>query len=906
MKLNFSINFNTKYGQDLFIIGDILPDIKEQDSTDNTRCNKAEKVCLAMNYTANGLWIQSLDIPANKIFSYKYMIQGINAANIYEVGDNRYLKIKDKADCVNIFDQWQGYTPLSPHLSKPFTDILFKHKGKDYHTVGGVKNELSIIATIPCINKDQSVYICGSSKELGEWDINKALKMVSLPGSKWGVNFKRTSLNSDIEYKFLIKDGGRFNWEAGENRLISKASLDSGEGYLFEHSGTNFQAKYPKFTGTAIPIFSIRTKNSGGVGEFQDLKKMADWASKIGQNFIQILPINDTCSTGTWTDSYPYSAISIFALHSIYLNLDSIGAFSDSAITKSYKAEKKALNDLEMIDYERVMGFKNKYLTILFEEHKEETFDQKEYIEFCQKNSDWLLPYCSFCVLRDKYKTANFHKWGKYAKYSDSIIKELRKKEGEKQFEFILFTQYHLHKQLKEAVEYAHKKGIALKGDIPIGITPHSVEAWVEPGYFRMDSQAGAPPDDFAVDGQNWGFPTYNWEKMAEDGYQWWKKRFMKMGEYFDAYRIDHVLGFFRIWEIPITQRKGLLGYFNPALPYSADDIRGYGLDFDYNRFVKPYINYYILKGLFGTTADWVAENFLSPKGNGFYEFKPDFDDQSKIEDYFASNITELKDRTELEDINDLKDLRDRIQSLVSEVLFIEDPYKKGMYHPRISAHSTYSYKDLSYEAKSRFNTIYDEFFYRRNNSYWQEQAIKKLPELISATNMLTCAEDLGMIPACVPETLSNLKVSTLEIQRMPKDPNERFSSPHKYPYLSVAATGTHDTSTLRAWWEEDRNATQDYFNSILGEFGAAPQFCEPEICEKIIKSHINGGSMLTILPMQDWLSIDPKVRKSDPNSERINIPANPKHYWRFRLHLNIEDLIKNNELNTKLASMSM
>ena len=895
MKLNFSINFKTKFKQNLFIIGELISSINENNSDQSSNSAEREKIYMAMDYTENGQWTQTLDIPNDRIFVYKYMIKEENAANIYEVGDKRYLKIKDKVDYVNIFDQWQGHTELSPFLSKPFTDIFFKHNGNDYHIVGGAKNEISIVATIPCINKQQSVYICGNNKELGSWNSDKAIKMKSLPGSKWGITLKSSNNRSDIEYKFLIKDGEEFTWENGENRSISSAELSPEAGYLFEHSATNFEAKYPKFTGTAIPIFSIRTKNSGGVGEFTDLKKLADWTNKIGQNFIQILPINDTCSTGTWTDSYPYSAISIFALHSIYLNLDSIGGFSDSATTKSYRDEKKELNSLEMIDYERVMNFKNKYLSILFEEHHEETFKEEGYQDFYKNNSDWLLPYCSFCVLRDKYKTANFNKWGKDAVYSDLITKKLWKKgsKSAKKFELILFTQYHLHKQLKDAVAYAHKKGIALKGDIPIGITPHSVEAWVEPGYFRMDSQAGAPPDDFAVDGQNWGFPTYNWEEMGKDGYQWWKKRFIKMGEYFDAYRIDHILGFFRIWEIPISQTNGLLGYFNPSLPYSEEEISRYGLGFHYDRLVKPYINYSILKDLFDKRADYIADNFLSPKENGFYEFKTDFDNQRKIEDYFSSNKM-LNEAT----------LKDKLQSLVSEVLFIEDPHKKGMYHPRISAQYTYSYRALSDDEKSRFNALYNEFYYHRNNLYWQEQAMKKLPELISATNMLTCAEDLGMIPACVPETLSNLRVSTLEIQRMPKDPNERFSSPTKYPYLSVAATGTHDTSTLRAWWEEDHNATQDYYNHILGEYGAAPQFCEPEICKKIIKSHLDGGSMLTILPIQDWLSIDPTIRKTDPNSERINIPSNPKHYWRFRLHLNMEDLIRNEELTKVIKSL--
>ena len=142
------------------------------------------------------------------------------------------------------------------------------------------------------------------------------------------------------------------------------------------------------------------------------------------------------------------------------------------------------------------------------------------------------------------------------------------------------FIQFHLHLQLLEATNYARANGVVLKGDIPIGISRNSVEAWTEPHYFNLNGQAGAPPDDFSVNGQNWGFPTYNWEVMEQDDYSWWMKRFRKMSEYFDAYRIDHILGFFRIWEIPMHAVHGLLGQFVPSLPMSREEIESYGLPF--------------------------------------------------------------------------------------------------------------------------------------------------------------------------------------------------------------------------------------------------------------------------------------------------------------------------------------
>ena len=441
------------------------------------------------------------------------------------------------------------------------------------------------------------------------------------------------------------------------------------------------------------------------------------------------------------------------------------------------------------------------------------------YKEFVKKNTSWLLPYAAFCVLRDQNGTPDFQQWKGFAKYNKKKVADFCAA-NQADIDFWCFVQYHLDKQLSEVCAYAHSKGVVFKGDLPIGISRTSVDAWLYPQLFHMNSQAGAPPDAFSEDGQNWGFPTYNWEKMAEDGYAWWKSRLAKMSEYFDAFRIDHILGFFRIWEIPLESKSGLDGYFNPALPYPAYELESQGFD-----------------------------------------------------------------------------VRD-------SGLFIEDPRKTGYYHPRIGAFKSQSFHYLDAYRRAGFERLYNEFFYHRNNEFWKDKAMQKLPALLDSTGMLACGEDLGMIPATVPQVMSDLRILSLEIQRMPKDPQQEFANPAWYPYLSVCTTSTHDMNPIRAWWEEDRQVTEHFYHDMLGGQGDAPYYCEPGICRQILEQHLWSPAMLTVLPLQDWLSMDAALRRGNPNEERINVPANSRHYWRYRMHLTIEQLQAADEFNTTVAGL--
>ncbi len=680
--------------------------------------------------------------------------------------------------------------------------------------------QITIRTTALKLPSQEALAVTGSCPELGNWEYAVIMDEVNPVFRELTFDVCET-----FEYKFVIADVNTSQiraWEDGWNRL----SGDIFEGKTIFASSPRFETGKWKGAGVAIPVFSLRTQDSFGVGEFNDLKKLADWAELTGQTIIQLLPVNDTTTLGTKEDSYPYSAVSAFALHPQFIHLPDAGVVEDEA----FGALQNELNALEYVDYERVNAQKTRLLKQAFEREGKKTFATKAYKEFFKSNRYWLTPYSAFRVLTALKGTADFSTWGGFAKYDETAVVAFCKKHSN-EVGFHYFEQYHLYRQLAEVKAYAQERGVMLKGDLPIGISRTSADAWQNPELYNLDSQAGAPPDAFSTAGQNWGFPTYNWEKMSEDGYKWWKQRLGKMSEGFDAFRIDHILGFFRIWEIQSSASNALLGHFNPALPYSANELKGLGFDISGGKYIVPI----------------------------------------------------MKD---------------------DDVLFVEDPRKEGFYHPRIAAQYTFAYNCLEQWQKDAFNRLYDDFFYHRHNAFWKESAYKKLPELISATGMLVCGEDLGMIPESVPETMRELQILSLEIQRMPKSQYETFADTQNYPYLSVCATSTHDITPIRAWWNEDRALTQRYYNEMLGNEGEAPQDCEPWICRQIVEQHLRSTSMLAILPLQDWLSLSGQLRHPEPEKERINVPSIPRYYWRYRMHLTVEQLIAANEFNAELRNM--
>ena len=625
----------------------------------------------------------------------------------------------------------------------------------------------------------------------------------------------------------------------------------------------------PKFTGVAVPVFSLNTKNNFGVGEFLDLKQLADWCEKVGMKMIQILPINDTRTDDSWDNSYPYKAISTKALHPIYLNLDKLGTLQDENDRVYFENQRIILKAKDYVDYPEVMKVKDIYFKKIFKQDWEITKDTEDFQTFFKENKDWLIPYAVFC---SQQPTAN-----------------------SQQQEFHYFLQYHLDKQLKEAVDYLHERGIALKGDIPIGIGRHSVEAYTNPELFNLDCQAGAPPDVFATEGQNWGFPTYNWNAMANDNYQWWRDRLTQMSRYFDAYRIDHILGFFRIWEIPQEHTQGIMGHFSPAISYQLSAV-SHQLSASYERLTKPYIRGHFLHEYFGEFTEEVRENYLNETSFSYFELKEEFNTQRKITDFFVNR------RQTTDDSHKDEKIKNGLIALCAEVLFVED--KNCGLHPRIALQFTHSYNELEDYQKDNINRLYDEYFYHRNETLWKEEALKKLPKIIESSDMLVCGEDLGMVPACVKDVMQQLNILSLEVQRMPKNPCDTFVNPKENPYLSVDTTSTHDMSTIRGWWEENGEVTNRFYREMLGHHEGAPYFAEPWVCKEIIEQHLKSSSMWVIIPIQDYIAMDGDFRWDATQREQINIPANSRHHWCYKMHQSLESLNERQDFNDMIYKM--
>ena len=888
MKIQFYLRFHTKAGQSLWVSGNagILGDLD---------LAKA----FPLTYLNEDFWHGSVDWESSVLpeFQYAYVLKTAEGTLVTEWGNDRRIQLPDEGiEEILLVDTWNHAGEFeNSFFTAPFQETLLKR-----HRSGSRQKNVKTFTHLfkvkaPLLRKEEIVCLLGSSPSLGEWDTAAALPM-GKEGNWWVRKVSLPRESFPLHYKFGVwnaKHQQFLHYEQGENRILYGDA--QAHKLTIVHDGfIRLPNQGWHGAGVAIPLFSLRSEQGSGVGEFPDLKLLVDWAKKTGIKLIQILPVNDTSATQTWLDSYPYAAISAFALHPIYLNLDRVAGKKHAGVIKPFRKQQQQWDALPDLDYEALVGIKWAAIRELFVLQREEIFQDEGYLQFFELNKHWLVPYAAFCDLRDRNGSTDFTQWKTHGRYDREAIEKFVSPRG-KQYDAIAiqyFTQYHLHLQLREATDYAHRHGVILKGDIPIGIYRYSCDAWVEPRLYHMDTQAGAPPDDFAIKGQNWGFPTYNWEQMAKDGFAWWKRRFEQMANYFDAFRIDHILGFFRIWSIPQDSIEGIMGHFDPALPVHRKEFDERRIWFDHYRYTQPCINDAVLWGEFGTQSDEVKGLFLHPIGDGFYAMREEFNTQRKVSSHFE----------DLDKSDSNAKLKQGLYNLLSNVLLFEVPGSAGeQFHFRIAMEQTNSFRYLDWTIQQRLRELYVDYFFRRQDRFWQEQAMKKLPALKRATNMLVCGEDLGMVPQCVPEVMRQLGILSLEIQRMPKHPGKEFFHPADAPYLSVVTPSTHDMSTIRGWWEEDRARTQRFFNHQLGQWGEAPNFCDPWISKAIVIQHLYSPAMWSIFQLQDLMGMNECIARENPHDERINVPANPRNYWKYRMHLTLEDLIEQKEFNEEL-----
>lgn len=825
----------------------------------------------ALRWDGGGWWAGDVDLTPDDRYRYALDV-GDGAPRPEAAGAWRHAD----DDAARMIDRWRRPAPRERSLSSSvFRRVLRRRAPRSVAEPPRPTHRLRLLA--PDLGTDRRVIVVGDDPALGSWEPVDGVEMRSeFPW--WVAEVALVGPPRDLRYKYVVVggDAGGVAWEDGPDRI---APIAHGEGLTtVTDQDLGWRGEPYRAAGLVVPLFSLRVRDGAGVGRFSDLEPLADWAADAGLSVIQLLPVNDTTLTHGPEDSYPYSPISSVALHPQHVDAGRIGTIRDRALADGLAARRRALDAADALDQPALMEVVRAELRALFDQAAPTLAGDHDFARFVADEAGWLDDYAAFCVLRDLHGP-NSGAWGDHSVHDPDRVAALVDPVGPhgREATFHRWVQWHLFRQLDEAAAHARRRGVALKGDLPIGVSPDSVDVWAAPDLFDRDASVGAPPDDFAAGGQNWEFPAYRWTVMARDGYAWWRRRLSAMARAFDAYRIDHVLGFFRIWSVPTDQVDGTMGRFEPCLPLSAAEIEMALGWFDHDRLCRPHLTAGTVRHHVGDDLDGVVGVLLEPDGTGTgrYRLAEGLRTQRAIEERFAADP--------------------RLPGLLrlpAEVLLLEVPGTDGVvgYHPRVDPARTRSFHDLADADQGRWLGLVNDFFHHRHGELWERWGRTTLPAVLDASELLVCGEDLGVVPDFVPGVLRELGVLTLEIERMPKRLGSRIADPADAPELCVVATGTHDMPTMREWWEHDRAQAADVWRA-LGRPDTPPADCGPDVATALVRQHLESPAQWAILPLQDLLAIDGDIRSPDPTVEQINVPANPKHVWSYRMHVSVEEL---------------
>ena len=661
-----------------------------------------------------------------------------------------------------------------------------------------------------------------------------------------------------------------------------------------------------KMTGISVPVGALRTKKSFGIGEFLDIIPFADFCKKASLKVIQLLPVNDT-----GTESSPYSALSASALHPIYISIESLSelyeAPTDAAHKKllaDIKKLKKSYNELPRFPYKELRNVKNTILKELYELHSAEIAKSPELKKWITANP-WVKEYAVFKRLKSINLEASWKSWREYRKIKQEEIEELwNSKELKNEHLYYAWVQMNLEKQFLKASDYVSSLGIMLKGDIPIMMNEDSHDAWAHPEFFNDNLRAGSPPDGPNPVGQNWGFPTYNWKNLKKCDYSWWRERLKQSAKFYELFRIDHILGFFRIWAVPQNECTALLGHTEPYEPVTVKELEALGFTKERIRWLSlPHIptrivedvnngDYLGTHGILHTIMDRIGDEEL-------WLFKPEI---KSDKDIYAHEEIPLAVREVL-----AKKWRDR--------MFVET--ERGKYYPAWCYETTTAWASLSDDEKRIMSQFISEKREDMEN-LWEKQARELLGMITDTTTMTACAEDLGANIRSLNSVLNDLSIMSLKVIRWNRQwekDGKPFIPFEDYPEKSVTTTSVHDSSTLRLWWTEEPDAS-DFYEAFppAGEIGAKnavvanikPGTYSTEVAEYLLEKAAESNSIFCIHPVQDFLGLSEAYYAQNPQDERINVPGSVTEFnWTYRLPADVESLVKDTALTKKIAAIA-
>ena len=444
MTIHFHIEYRTAFGEELSL---------------NIIKNNEVKAYRMTTIDGVQWWCDFNYSKADRVLAYYYKVQVGDSVERSEWQTVKHVLdlTCDAATDYTVYDRWNAMPEDSYLYSSAFTDCINHLEPQPMQSTAYAKT-LRLTVRAPQLREGQRLAVVGTQKALGEWNLDKALPMTLHNYCEWAVDIDASLLHDDsIEFKLVVENGSGLvmMWECGCNRIITMPQIENGQTVVYSLDQAFFEMWDRRFAGTLVPVFSLRSKTSAGIGDFGDLKMMIDLMAKTGQRVLQLLPINDTTITHTWTDSYPYSCISVFAIHPQYADLRKLPQLEDEEARTEMEAERQRLNALPQIDYEKANAFKSEYLQGVFAQDGKRIMKSAEYKAFFQETRNWLVPYAQYSWLRDKYGTADFTQWQDHNTWNEddrAMLSDSRTK-AYHEVAFYYFVQYILSSQMKEAHE---------------------------------------------------------------------------------------------------------------------------------------------------------------------------------------------------------------------------------------------------------------------------------------------------------------------------------------------------------------------------------------------------------------------------------------------------------------------
>lgn len=653
-----------------------------------------------------------------------------------------------------------------------------------------------------------------------------------------------------------------------------------------------------KLTGISVPLGALYTNESFAIGEYPALKKLIPFCKETGIKIIQLLPVNDT-----GTQSSPYSGLSAFALHPIYIQISALEEFEVASKNKEfaafYESFLNAFTSEKRYNYEKIANAKDELLRKIFEAAEVlKNKDTCKKLDSWIKENEWIKNYAVFKVLKYKFMQRSWKEWPK--EFQNCNINERWSNEAlRSEHLFYAWVQFRSSEQFLDASNEVKKNDIILKGDMPILMNEDSCDTWAYPEFFNHQLRAGSPVDGENPTGQNWGFPTYNWENLKAKNYSWWKERLLVSSKYYDAYRLDHILGFFRIWAVPERETTALLGHAVPYESISKATLNTAGFNDDRIRWLSlPHI----------PTSDieyftWNHE--LAHKILSVFATKIDGEELWR----FSKSIQGDKDILE-KDLSSLcnEELANKIKTRLREFWFDRALIEitKDEFVPMWTYKNSTAWKTLSSEEIAALENIFASTDVKQNEK-WGKSANDILSALTSSVKMIPCGEDLGVSLECVSRVMKANKILSLKVIRWCRyweKPNQPFVDFNDYDSLSLATTSVHDSPTIRQWWEEDKNADNEFIKMGKCENLTPGTFTE-KTAETILLNAAKAKSVWCVHPIQDFLYLDKNYWLENAKDERINIPGEVTDFnWTYRLPCKLEDLEKNKIILRKIKSI--